>query len=80
MSVTLYSRLLFLAKNENLVNRRDPIIIQALLEDDGTPHSLCPVGALHRYLILTSEYQEGPLFIHSCHVTIVRATSFSFAL
>ena len=34
------------------------------LEDNGTPHSLCPVGALRRYLNLTKDFQDGPLFLH----------------
>ena len=63
-SVILYSRHLFLAKNEIPVCRRDPIIIQDLLGDDGTPHSLCPVGALRRYLNVTKDFQDGPLFLH----------------
>ena len=74
-SVTFYSRHLYLAKNEIPVCRRGPIITQDLLGDDGTPHSLCPVGALRSYSNVTKDFQDGPLFLHptSCSLCVVNS-------
>ena len=64
-SVSLLSRYTFLAKNEHPLHRRDPIDIQGLSDEDGSPHVLCPVQALSRYLNVTKEFVSGPLFRNS---------------
>jgi len=54
----------FIAKNEDPSRRREPIVIPHLLKEDGTPHVLCPVDTLKKYLEYTSEMNEGPLFLN----------------
>ena len=54
----------FIAKNEDPSRRRAPIVISRLLEEDGKPHKLCPVESLKYYLLLTSDFAEGPLFLN----------------
>ena len=49
----------FLAKNEDPLHRRSPIIIRAL---EGQENSLCPVKSLENYLEATSSSSHGPLF------------------
>ena len=63
-SVTLFSQFNFLAKNEDPLHRRDPILIMGLVDEDGSPHTLCPVKALKDYLNVTHSVTEGPLFVH----------------
>ena len=63
--LTLFSRVSFLAKNEDPMHRRDPIVIPRLWDEDGSPHALCPVHAVHVYMNLTSSSTTGPLFLSS---------------
>ena len=49
----------FLAKNEDPLIRRSPIIIRAL---EGKENSLCPVKSLEDYLEATPAISHGPLF------------------
>ena len=49
----------FLAKNEDPLIRRSPIMIRAL---EGQENSLCPVKSLEDYLEATPSSSHGPLF------------------
>ena len=61
--VTLYPNPNILAKNERPSNRRDPIFISALLNEDGSHSRLCPVAMLRRYLEATSSTRSEQLFV-----------------
>ena len=63
-NITFHSQYTFLAKNKDPVHRRDPILIQALLYEDGTPIPISPVAAIGPYLKVTTGLKEGPLSIH----------------
>ena len=60
--LTLISRFSFLAKNENPIHRRDPIVIPRLFDEDGSPHVLCPVYAIEKYLACTPILIQVPSF------------------
>ena len=53
----------FLAKNESPSNRRSPIFIPRLSNEDGSPHPLCPVNSLSVYLSLTARTRSFKLFV-----------------
>ena len=61
--VTLLPDQDFLAKNEHPYWRREPIYISALLNSDGSHHTLCPVKALSNYRLATSRRSSGLLFL-----------------
>ena len=51
----------FLAKNEDPLKRRDPIVIESLPSNQ----RLCPVATLREYLRRTASISSGPLFLHT---------------
>ena len=63
-SVTLIPNAAFLAKNEAPNFRRRPMVINGLFKRDGTPHCLCPVDTLRKYLELTGHFRSSKLFIN----------------
>ena len=61
--VTLFPNPNFIAKNENPGSRRGPIFISRLLQEDDSPHPLCPVENLNKFLKLSSSTSSIKLFI-----------------
>ena len=55
----------FLAKNENPLDRRGPVIIKPLLNGSDT---LCPCKSLSTYLSLTKNTKSHQLFVHPVHL------------
>ena len=55
----------FIAKNENPLVRRGPIVIHPF--KDGDP-ALCPAKALTSYLHLTDKSKSSMLFVHPIHL------------
>ena len=53
----------FLAKNECPNARRNPIFIARLNNEDGSPHPLCPVHNLYKYLSVTANSNSCKLFV-----------------
>ena len=64
LSVTIYPNPSFLAKNESPLFRRQPMVIKALVNRDGSHHKLCPVKCLFDYLSVTSKFKSSSLFIN----------------
>ena len=60
-SVILSFPTTFLCKNEDPVQRRPPITISALVNEEGLPHRLCPVNSLKKFLAEISA-SKGNLF------------------
>ena len=54
----------FLHKNEKPGQRNPPILIKALINEDGSAHTLCPVRTLKQYLEATHLLSVGPLFVN----------------
>ena len=54
----------FLCKNESLNFRRQPMILQAMMQRDGSHHTLCPVAALRKYLNVTKRFNGRGLFFN----------------
>ena len=63
-SVTLYPNAAFLAKNEAPSFRRSPMTINGLFKRDGSPHCLCPVDTLRKYIDLTTRFRTSKLFVN----------------
>ena len=61
--VILYPNPNFLAKNEFPGDRRAPIFISGLKNDDGSIHPLCPVFNLRHYLFLSNDSTSIKLFV-----------------
>ena len=61
--MTLYPNPNFLAKNENPAERRGPIFISSLFNEDGTPHPLCPVNNVKLFLELSKNSVSMKLFV-----------------
>ena len=62
-SLRIYSDPLFLAKNENPLKRRGPVIISPF-DNSISDKSLCPVRAIEKYLRLTRHSNHNQLFVH----------------
>ena len=62
--VTILPNPHFLSKNETPIFRRQPMIVNALLKRDGSHHPLCPVMALHNYLVSTQNTNSNKLFVN----------------
>ena len=62
-SVTLIPNACFIAKNETLDFRRQPMVVHALFKRDGSHSPLCPVLALKQYLELTQHCNSEKLFV-----------------
>ena len=55
----------FLAKNEDPLQRRGPVLIKPLVDGDET---LCPVKSLNDYINATSRTSSHKLFVHPTHL------------
>ena len=64
-SFEIYQDPQFLAKNEDPLNRRGPVIIKPLLNNSDT---LCPCKSLSEYLTLTKHTKSSQLFVHPTHL------------
>ena len=60
--VSLFPNPNFLSKNENPGDRRGPIFISCLRHKDGSPHPLCPVFNLKKFLVLSRQSPSIKLF------------------
>ena len=67
--VSLFPNPNFLAKNENPGSRRGPIFISRLFYEDNSPHPLCPVENLIKFLNLSSSTASIKLFIRPSDLT-----------
>ena len=61
--VTIFPNPNFIAKNENPGERRSPIFIERLFNEDRSPHPLCPVNNLCIFLKLTEDSPSIKLFV-----------------
>ena len=64
-SFEIYQDPQFLAKNEDPLNRRGPVIINPL---PGDSNVLCPCKSLSNYLNLTKKTKSSHLFVHPVHL------------
>ena len=67
--VTLFPNPNFLSKNENPSERRGPIFISSLMKEDGSPHSLCPVYFLKKFVSLSARTASFKLFVRPSDLT-----------
>ena len=63
-SATFIPNAAFLAKNEAPSFRRKPMTVYALFKRDGSPHALCPVDTLRKYLDMTNHCNSSKLFVN----------------
>jgi len=54
----------FLYKNQTIDHTPPNIIIESLLDSDGSPHRLCPVDALQHWLNVTKDWASDAIFIN----------------
>lgn len=54
----------FLYKNQTMSRTPPNIVIKALLNKDGSPHNLCPIDALRRWLRLSALWESDAIFIN----------------
>ena len=67
--VSLFPNPNFLSKNENPGDRRGPIFISCLRHKDGSPHPLCPVFNLRKFLALSRQSPSIKLFVKPSDLT-----------
>ena len=67
-SATLFPNPSFLCKNESQSCRRAPLVIAGLLQEDGTPHPVCPVRTLKSYLAATMTSYSFQVFLLHVHL------------
>ena len=79
-SVTLFPNTNFLCKNERPSCCRASLVIAGLLQEDGTPHSLCPVRTLKSYLAAMMAFHSFKMFVHRVHLSTISVNKFKWYL
>ena len=76
-SIKLFPDHKLLAKNENPLERRGPVLIKPLVNGDD---SLCPVKSLELYLHVTCRSSCNHLFVHPVHLGAWNRAGLSLAI